>query len=146
MEEYILDNSDKKFHLIGIGGISMSAIAQMLKDEGNIVTGSDKSESKQVKILEEKGIDVTIGHDISKIKDADIVIYTAAIPEDDEELVEARKLEKDIYERAEYLGILIRQYKNSIGVAGTHGKTTTTSMISNIFLKAGVNQYKLEHY
>lgn len=139
MEEYILDNSDKKFHLIGIGGISMSAIAQMLKDEGNIVTGSDKSESKQVKILEEKGIDVTIGHDISKVRDADIVIYTAAIPEDDEELVEARKLEKDIYERAEYLGILIRQYKNSIGVAGTHGKTTTTSMISNIFLKAGIN-------
>ena len=98
MEEYILDNSDKKFHLIGIGGISMSAIAQMLKDEGNIVTGSDKSESKQVKILEEKGIDVTIGHDISKVRDADIVIYTAAIPEDDEERVEARKLEKDIYD------------------------------------------------
>ena len=120
MEEYILDNSDKKFHLIGIGGISMSAIAQMLKDEGNIVTGSDKSESKQVRA-------------------AEIVRYTAAIPEDDEELVEARKLEKDIYERAEYLGILIRQYKNSIGVAGTHGKTTTTSMISNIYLKAGVN-------
>ena len=65
MEEYIIDNDSKKFHLIGIGGISMSAIAQMLKDEGNIVTGSDKSESKQVKILRDKGIDVTIGHDIS---------------------------------------------------------------------------------
>ena len=139
MEEYIMENIQKKYHLIGIGGISMSAIAQMLEDEGNIVTGSDKSESKQVKILKEKGIDVTIGHDISKVRDADIVIYTAAIPEDDEELVEARKLEKDIYERAEFLGILIRQYKNSIGVAGTHGKTTTTSMISNIFLKAGLN-------
>ena len=139
MEEYIMENIQRKYHLIGIGGISMSAIAQMLKDEGNIVTGSDKSESKQVKILKEKGIDVTIGHDISKVRDADIIIYTAAIPEDDEELVEARKLEKDIYERAEFLGILIRQYKNSIGIAGTHGKTTTTSMISNIFLKAGLN-------
>ena len=124
MEEYIMENIQRKYHLIGIGGISMSAIAQMLKDEGNIVTGSDKSESKQVKILKEKGIDVTIGHDISKVRDADIIIYTAAIPEDDEELIEARKLEKDIYERAEFLGILIRQYKNSIGVAGTNGKTT----------------------
>lgn len=139
MEEYIIDNDSKKFHLIGIGGISMSAIAQMLKDEGNIVTGSDKSESKQVKILRDKGIDVTIGHDISKVSDADIVIYTAAIPDEDIELVEARKLKKDIYERAEFLGILIRRYKNSIGIAGTHGKTTTTSMISNIFLKAGLN-------
>jgi len=95
MEEYIIDNDSKKFHLIGIGGISMSAIAQMLKDEGNIVTGSDKSESKQVKILRDKGIDVTIGHDISKVRDADIVIYTAAIPDEDIELVEARKLKKD---------------------------------------------------
>ena len=132
MEEYIIDNDSKKFHLIGIGGISMSAIAQMLKDEGNIVTGSDKSESKQVKILRDKGIDVTIGHDISKVSDADIVIYTAAIPDEDIELVEARKLKKDIYERAEFLGILIRQYKNSIGVAGTHGKTTTSAMCAHI--------------
>ena len=114
MEEYIIDNDSKKFHLIGIGGISMSAIAQMLKDEGNIVTGSDKSESKQVKILRDKGIDVTIGHDISKVSDADIVIYTAAIPDEDIELVEARKLKKDIYERAEFLGILIRRQQQHL--------------------------------
>ena len=97
MEEYMIDNSQKVFHLIGIGGISMSAIAQMLKDDGNIVTGSDKSESKQIEILKNKGIDVVIGHDVEKVRQADIVIYTAAIPEDDEELVEARKLKKDIY-------------------------------------------------
>ncbi|WAM31356.1 UDP-N-acetylmuramate--L-alanine ligase [Caldicellulosiruptor naganoensis] len=128
-----------KFFLIGIGGISMSAIALILKNQGHIVEGSDMQESKTTKMLRESGINVYIGHDESHIKGDEIVIYTAAISKDNPELVKAKSMGLKVYERAEFLGMLMKAYKNVIAVAGTHGKTTTTSMIGYILKKALLN-------
>ena len=97
---------DKTIHFIGIGGISMSGIAEIIQSMGAIVTGSDMQESKVVKALEEKGISVTIGTNPNNIDKADIVVYTAAISEDNEELKRARELNKPTFERAEFLGEL----------------------------------------
>jgi len=128
-----------KFFLIGIGGISMSAIALILKNQGHIVEGSDMQESNTTRMLRENGINVYIGHDENHIKDDEIVIYTAAISKDNPELVKAKNLGLKVYERAEFLGMLMRDYKNVIAVSGTHGKTTTTSMIGYILKKALLN-------
>src|SRR5699024_813586 len=85
------------------------------------------------------GFNVQIGHHPEMIKDADIIVYTAAIKEDDPEIIEAKKLNKEIYERAVFLGKLSKHYENSLCIAGTHGKSTTTGMVSLIFLEAKLN-------
>lgn len=128
-----------KFFLIGIGGISMSAIALILKNQGHIVEGSDMQESKTTKMLKENGINVYIGHDENHIKGDEVVIYTAAISKDNPELVKAKSLGLKVFERAEFLGMLMKDYKNVIAVSGTHGKTTTTSMIGYVLKKAFLN-------
>lgn len=130
---------DKTIHMIGIGGISMSSIALMLLSMGATVTGSDMTETELTKSLEDKGIKVLYGSHPELIKDADIVVYTAAIKEDDPERIEAVKLNKLQYERAEFLGMLSKEYKNVICISGTHGKSTTTGMTSLIFLEAKLN-------
>ncbi len=131
--------NNKKIHLIGIGGISMSSIALMLKNMNVSVTGSDINETDITKNLNESGIKVLYGHHPELVKDADIVVYTAAIHEDDLERKEAKILKKPSYERAEFLGMLMKEFKNSLCVSGTHGKSTTTGMLSLIFLEAGLN-------
>ena len=131
--------NNKKIHLIGIGGISMSSIALMLKNMNALVTGSDLTETGITKNLNKYGIKVLYGHHPELVKDADIIVYTAAIHEDDPERKEAKNLNKSTFERAEFLGMLMKEFKNSLCVSGTHGKSTTTGMLSLIFLEAGLN-------
>lgn len=128
--------NNKKFHFIGIGGISMSGIALILKEEGYSVTGSDMQESNTVIDLRNKGIDVFIGENPELICDADIIVYTAAIQSDNKELIRAKELNKELYERAVFLGLLTKEYKNVICISGTHGKSTTTGMISSAFIES----------
>jgi UDP-N-acetylmuramate--alanine ligase len=128
-----------KIHLIGIGGISMSAIALILKEAGYTITGSDKSKSDMTDLLEQKGIEVFIGSNAELVKDADIVVYTSAINQHDVEFVRAKSLNIPIYERAVFLGMLLKSYSKTICISGTHGKTTTTSMTSAIFIDAGLD-------
>ncbi len=129
----------KHIHMIGIGGISMSGIAEILHNFGILVTGSDCTRSRITDRLSSKGIFVSIGHDTSLVKKADLVIYTAAVKQDDPEIIEARKNNIIIVERCDFVGYLTRIYKDTIGISGTHGKTTTTSMISLCFLEAGLD-------
>ena len=126
----------KNIHMIGIGGVSMSGIADILKNWGFTVTGSDLSNSESVQNLLENNIKVTIGHNLEDVANSDVVIYSAAIKQDDPEMVEARRLNIPTIERADFLGDLTRCYKDTICISGTHGKTTTTSMISLCFLEA----------
>ena len=130
---------DKKVHFIGIGGISMSGIAIILHEKGTIVTGSDAANSKTIKMLEEKGIEIAIGENPSLVEKADIVVYTAAISEDNTELIKARELNKPLYERAKFLGLITKDYKNVLCISGTHGKSTTTGMVASCFLEDDKN-------
>ena len=130
---------NKKVHMIGIGGISMSGIAYMVKDLGAIVTGSDVNFSSIIDKLNTDGILVNIGHHPEMIKDADLVVYTAAIKEDDPERLMAKNLDKKTYERAEFLGLLSKSYENCLCISGTHGKSTTTGMVATCFLEAKLN-------
>ena len=130
---------NKKVHMIGIGGISMSGIAYMVKDLGAIVTGSDVNFSSITDKLNADGILVNIGHHPEMINDADIVVYTAAIKDDDPERLMAKNLDKKTYERAEFLGLLSKSYENCLCISGTHGKSTTTGMVATCFLEAKLN-------
>ncbi len=128
--------SPKYIHFIGIGGISMSAIAQILLAGGIKVSGSDRSASDMTAKLESMGAEIFIGQCAENIKNPDLVVYTAAIANDDSELCAARAKGIRCLERAEFLGELIEEYAFPIAVCGTHGKTTTTSMLSCIYMKA----------
>ena len=126
----------KKIHMIGIGGVSMSGIAIMLKKAGYIVTGSDKKDGDMINILKDNNIPVYIGSHAELVKDADIVVYTSAINQHDPEFVRAKALNIPTFERAKFLGLLLKCYKTPICISGTHGKTTTTSMTAAIFIDA----------
>ncbi len=121
-------------HMIGIGGSGMCPLAEILKSKGYTVTGSDNTETEKTAYLRSIGINVIIGQKEENIIDADLVVYSAAISEDNPERKEAKRLSIPQMERSELLGALTRQYGNVIGVAGTHGKTTVTSMITQILL------------
>ncbi len=126
----------KNIHMIGIGGVSMSGIAAILQNFGFQVTGSDLADSDAVSELQKKGIKVTIGHSLEDVANADAVVYSAAVKQDDPEMLEAKRLGIETIERADFLGALTRCYKDTICISGTHGKTTTTSMVSLCFLEA----------
>ena len=129
-----------KIHMIGIGGISMSGIAMMLKKSGFEVSGSDSMGSDMVSMLEEEGINVFIGSDEKLVRGKDLVVYTAAINKNtDKEYLEAIKLGIPVMERAPFLGKLLKMYEKPICIAGMHGKTTTTSMIATVFKMANLN-------
>ncbi len=127
-------------HFIGIGGVSMSGLAEILKNDGFTVSGSDMKESDTTKSLEAGGIKVFYGQVASNISDdIDFVVYTAAIHPDNEEFVEVQRRNIPLLTRAQLLGQLMDNYNYSVAVAGTHGKTTTTSMMSYIMLEAGTD-------
>jgi len=128
-----------KIHMIGIGGISMSGLAEILKNKGYIVTGSDINQTAITEKLIKNGINVYYSHTANNIKDCDAVIYTASIKKDNPEYIEAQNKNIPIIERCTLLGEISRMFKNSIAIAGTHGKTTTTSMISVAFLEASMD-------
>ncbi len=129
----------KNIHFIGIGGISMSGLAEILIDKGYTVSGSDIKPSNITEKLEKDGIKVYIGHDANNIKNPDLVVYTAAIKESNPELIKTRELGIPSIDRATLLGEIMRKFPYSIAISGTHGKTTTTSMVTMIMLEAKLN-------
>lgn len=127
----------KRIHCIGIGGIGLSAIAEILLSRGYEVSGSDMRESEITERLIDEGADIYLGHRARNVENADLVIYSSAIGGDNPELARAKELGIPAMTRAQALGILMDEYENSIAVSGTHGKTTTTSMVSLILKDAG---------
>ncbi len=127
----------KKIYMIGIGGVSMSGIAELLNHWGFSVSGSDVTRSDATDKLITNGIPVTIGHNPELIHDFDLVVYTSAISKDDVELNRAIALGIPTVERKDFLGAITRAFRNTICISGTHGKTTTTSMVSMCFLESG---------
>lgn len=124
-------------HFIGIGGISMSGLAEILMDEGFTVSGSDAQKSELTDHLEAKGATVLYGQRASNITDdIDLVVFTAAVHPDNPEYAAAAAKGLPILSRAELLGQLMKNYKYAVGISGTHGKTTTTSMVTEILLAA----------
>jgi len=128
-----------RYHLIGIGGSGMSAIAHILHGRGEVVSGSDRQENDATRRLRAEGVYVSIGHAAANVNGADVVVYSAAIPTDNPERMEARSRGIPTVERPAMLGRLMEPYRHRIAVSGTHGKTTTTSMINMIFDRAGLD-------
>ena len=125
----------KNIYFIGIGGISMSGLCEILLEENFFnIKGSDINDSILIKKLQDKGVIVNKNHNKENItKDIDLVIYTAAIKEDNEEFIKAKELGLNMMERSLFLGRLMLAYKYPICIAGTHGKTTTSSFVSEMF-------------
>ena len=134
-----IKDKHKKIHFIGIGGISMSGLAAVLLNNGYKVSGSDFKDSAILDTLRNKGAEIYIGHSKENLKNVDLVVYTAAIPESNPELIEAKKLDIQLMDRAEFLGLIMKGHKYNVAISGTHGKTTTTSMISQITLEANLD-------
>ncbi|OPX47089.1 UDP-N-acetylmuramate--L-alanine ligase [Clostridium thermobutyricum] len=134
-----IKDKQKKVHFIGIGGISMSGLAAVLLNNGFKVSGSDSKESKITNSLKEKGAEIYIGHKRENLQNVDLVVYTAAIPSDNPEILEAKENNIHLMDRAEFLGLIMKGHKYNVAVAGTHGKTTSTSMITNITLKGNLD-------
>ena len=127
-------------YFIGIGGISMSALAEIMIEEGIKVSGSDRSNSKIIKKLQKAGANIYINHDSKNIGDnIDLLVYTSAISDDNPELLRARELNIKIMDRAEFLGFVMKNYNHAICVSGTHGKTTTTGMLSSVLIETDLN-------
>ena len=126
----------KRAHLVGIGGVSMRPLGLVLRSMGMEISGSDMNASVAAEELIANGITVHIGHSADNITGADCVIRTAAAHNDNPEIAAARAAGIPIFERAQAWGYIMRAYKNAICVAGTHGKTTTTSMLTHIFIEA----------
>lgn len=126
-------------HFIGIGGISMSGLAEILLVEGYAVSGSDRDASPIIDKLQKQGAEIYIGHNAKNILGADLVVYTDAIAKDNVELLEAKKLGICTVDRGTFLGKLMKNYNKSIAVSGTHGKTTTTSMLATVLDKTDLD-------
>lgn len=125
-----------RVHLAGIGGVSMCPLAEVLHGMGLIVQGSDMNESATVEHLRSQGIEVHVGHSAENLGSCDLVIRTAAIHNDNPEIAGAITRGIPVYERAQAWGAIMRQYRNALCIAGTHGKTTTTSMATHVFMAA----------
>ena len=128
----------KTIHFVGIGGAGMSGIAEVLSNQGYRVTGSDIKRSGTTDRLAKLGLMILIGHNAKNIEGADAVIYSSAVDTNNSELNAAKKLGKPLIARAEMLAELMR-YRHSIAIAGTHGKTTTTSIVASILAEGGLD-------
>ncbi|MDP4133944.1 MAG: Mur ligase domain-containing protein, partial [Bacillota bacterium] len=126
-------------HFIGVGGISMSALASILLKKGYKVTGSDTSDSKYIKALRNMGAGIFIGHAKENAIGSDVVVYSSAIKADNPERAYAEENNIPCIERSVLLGSIEKMYKYPVDVAGTHGKTSTTGMLSHIFIAADKN-------
>lgn len=126
-------------HLMGIGGVSMEPLAEVLHGAGIAVSGSDMRRSEATDQLQKLGIPVAIGHAAENVAGAELVIRTAAVHDDNPEIVAARAAGIPVFERAQAWGAIMRDYKNALCISGTHGKTTTTSMCTHIALAAGLD-------
>ena len=133
----IRDYAGKRIHLIGIGGSSMSGLAMMLIREGYQVSGSDRDEGYLIRYVREAGAEVMIGHRAENVHGADLIVYSAAISPENPERQEADRLGIPSMERAYLLGQLMQGFSRAVGICGAHGKTTTTSMLSQILLENG---------
>ncbi|MBR3242864.1 MAG: UDP-N-acetylmuramate--L-alanine ligase [Parasporobacterium sp.] len=137
MNKLDFTNSNQKIHFIGIGGISMSGLAQILLKNGFSVSGSDSKKSALTDELEAQGAKIFIGQRAGNITDdIDLVVYTSAISEDNPELQAAKDAGIDTMVRADFLGALMKNYPQAVCISGTHGKTTTTSLLSQIMVEA----------
>ena len=136
---HIRDIPGGRIHMIGIGGSSMSGLAEMLIDQGYSVSGSDRDETYLVHFVREKNAVVHIGHRAENVHGSDMVIYSAAIAADNPERVEAEKLGIPCIERATLLGQLMEGFPLAVGICGAHGKTTVTSMLSQMLVENGMD-------
>jgi len=132
-------SAGRRAHLVGIGGVSMAPLAEVLHGKGMVITGSDARESATVEHLRSLGIPVHIGHSAENLGEAELVIRTAACHDDNPEISGARARGIPVFERAQAWGAIMRHYKNALCVSGTHGKTTTTSMCTHIIMAAGLD-------
>ena len=137
MKEIILFKKAKRIHFVGIGGIGMSGIAELLLNLKFDITGSDINQSQNVKRLESKGIKVSINHSADNVKNVDVVVYSSAVKHNNPELIAAHEKNIPVIRRAEMLAQLISLKQTSIAVGGTHGKTTTSSMIGMVLEESG---------
>ncbi|MDP4917248.1 MAG: Mur ligase domain-containing protein, partial [Haliea sp.] len=128
----------RRIHMIGVGGTGMSGIAEVLVNLGYAVSGSDLRSSSVTARLQQMGIEVFIGHAAEHIRAADVVVSSSAVSADNPEVIAARAARVPVVPRAEMLAELMR-YRHGIAVAGTHGKTTTTSLIAAVFAEAGLD-------
>ncbi len=124
----------KRIHFIGIGGSGMCPLAEILHSQGHYLTGSDNNESDTLNRIRALGIPVTMGQKAENVEGADMVVYTAALLPDNPELVAAKESGIPTFERSKLFGYFTRNYKNCIGICGTHGKTTVTSMLTHILI------------
>ncbi|MBR0483874.1 MAG: UDP-N-acetylmuramate--L-alanine ligase [Oscillospiraceae bacterium] len=138
MNKSILDEK-KHIHFIGIGGSGMYPLAQILHSKGFYLTGSDNNETETLQAVRNMGIPVMFGQRAENIEGADLIVHTAAIMADNPELIAAKASGVPVLERSELLGIVSSWYQNAVCVSGTHGKTTTTSMLAQILHDAGVD-------
>ena len=132
----LMDNI-KRIHFIGIGGSGMCPLAEILHHEGYELSGSDMNEGETLDRIKGYGIPVFMGHAAENIKGAELVVYSAAIKETNPERQAAKELGIPCIERSVMLGIVTRRYRRSIAVSGTHGKTTTTAMLSQVLIGSG---------
>lgn len=135
----LFSSNIKRIHFIGIGGISMSGLAEIAISKGFEVSGSDIQDSHLIKKLIKNGAVINIPHDENNVSHADLVVYTSAVKEDNPEIIKAKELKLPIMDRASFLGNIMKTYKYGIAVAGCHGKTTTTSMISLILKNSNLD-------
>ena len=137
IQEYIAPG--RRVHLCGIGGVSMSPLAEVLHSMGLRVQGSDMQDSAAVAHLRSLGIPIVIGHQAQSVDGADFLIRTAAVHDDNPEIRRARETGIPVFERADAWGAIMQGYRNALCISGTHGKTTTTSMATHIFMAAGAD-------